>query len=33
MLINWQKWSILQFFEAIGFKRGEIINLEFNIDD
>ena len=27
-LVNWQDWTFLQFFEALGFKRGDIINLE-----
>ena len=31
--VNWRDWSLLQFFDAMGFKRGDMINLEFKIED
>jgi len=31
--LNWRKWGLLQFFDAMGFKRGAMINLEFKIED
>ena len=30
-LINWRDWSLLQFCDAMGFKRGDMINLELKI--
>ncbi|MFX0051199.1 MAG: GNAT family N-acetyltransferase [Candidatus Hodarchaeota archaeon] len=30
-LVNWRDWELLRFFDAIGFKRGDMINLEFKI--
>ncbi|MFX0066443.1 MAG: GNAT family N-acetyltransferase [Candidatus Hermodarchaeota archaeon] len=32
-LVNWRDWGLLQFFDAMGFKRGDMINLEFKIED
>ena len=32
-LVNWGDWTLLQFFDAMGFKRGGMINLEFTIKD
>lgn len=32
-LVNWRGWELLRFFDAIGFKRGDMVNLEFKIDD
>ena len=32
-LVNWRDWILLQFFDAMGFKRGDMINLEFTIKD
>ena len=32
-LVNWRDWGLLQFFDAMGFKRGDMINLEFKIGD
>ena len=32
-LVNWRDWTLLQFFDAMGFKRGDMINLEFKIED
>jgi hypothetical protein len=31
--LNWREWGLLQFFDAMGFKRGDMINLEFKIED
>jgi len=31
--VNWRDWGLLQFFDAMGFKRGDMINLEFKIGD
>ena len=31
-LVNWRDWELLRFFNAIGFTRGDMINLEFKID-
>ena len=27
-LVSWNDWDLLQFFHAMGFKRGDMINLE-----
>ncbi len=32
-LVNWRDWSLLQFFDSIGFERGDIINLEYKIEE
>jgi ribosomal protein S18 acetylase RimI-like enzyme len=32
-LVNWRNWELLRFFNAIGFTRGDMINLEFKIED
>ena len=32
-LVNWRDWALLQFFDAMGFKRGDMINLEFKTED
>lgn len=32
-LVSWRDWELLRFFDAIGFKRGDMVNLEFQIDD
>ena len=32
-LVNWRDWTLLQFFDTMGFKRGDMINLEFKIED
>ncbi|MFX0094308.1 MAG: GNAT family N-acetyltransferase [Candidatus Hodarchaeota archaeon] len=32
-LVNWRDWDLLQFFDAMGFKRGDMINLELKIED
>jgi len=31
--VNSRDWGLLQFFDATGFKRGDMINLEFKIGD
>jgi hypothetical protein len=31
--VNWWEWGLLQFFDAMGFKRGDMINPEFKIED
>jgi len=30
-LVNWGDWDLLQFFHAMGFTRGDMINLELKI--
>ena len=30
-LVNWDNWDLLQFFHAMGFSRGDMINLELRI--
>ncbi len=30
-LVNWNDWDLLQFFHAMGFTRGDMINLELRI--
>jgi ribosomal protein S18 acetylase RimI-like enzyme len=30
-LISWDNWDLLQFFHAMGFTRGDMINLELKI--
>jgi N-acetylglutamate synthase-like GNAT family acetyltransferase len=32
-LVNWRDWTLLQFFDAMGCKRGDMINLELKIKD
>ncbi len=32
-LVNWRDWGLLQFFDAMEFSRGDMINLEFKIED
>ncbi len=29
--VNWRDWSLLQFFDANGFQRGAMINLELKV--
>lgn len=29
--VNWRDWNLLQFFDARGFQRGALINLELKI--
>ncbi len=30
-LVSWNNWDLLQFFHAMGFTRGDMINLELRI--
>ncbi len=30
-LVRWSDWDLLQFFHAMGFSRGDMINLELKI--
>jgi GNAT superfamily N-acetyltransferase len=30
-LASWNDWDLLQFYHAMGFKRGKMLNLELNI--
>ena len=30
-LVSWNDWNLLQFFHAMGFSRGDMINLELKI--
>jgi len=30
-LVNWNDWDLLQFFHAMGFTRGDMINLELKV--
>ena len=29
--VNWRDWDLLQFFDAMGFRRGDMINLEMKV--
>ena len=29
--LNWRDWSLLRFFDAMGFEKGEMINLELKV--
>ena len=31
VFVNWKDWDLLQFFDRMGFKRGDMINLEMKI--
>ena len=31
IMVNWRDWSLMQFFDAMGFQRGDMINLELKI--
>ncbi|HVN98248.1 MAG TPA: GNAT family N-acetyltransferase [Syntrophorhabdaceae bacterium] len=31
VVVNWKDWDLLQFFDKMGFKRGDMINLEMKI--
>jgi predicted N-acetyltransferase YhbS len=30
-LVSWNDWDLLQFFHAMGFSRGDLINLELKV--
>ena len=32
-LVNWEDWDLLKFFKSMNFKRGEMINLSYEIED
>ena len=29
--VNWRDWNLLRFFDATGFKKGDMINLELEV--
>lgn len=29
--VNWRDWDLLQFFDAMGFQRGDMINLQMKV--
>jgi len=29
--VNWRDWSLLRFFDAVGFQKGDMINLELKV--
>ncbi len=29
--VNWRDWELLQFFDRMGFQRGDMVNLELKI--
>lgn len=31
VFVNWRDWNLLQFFDKMGFRRGDMINLELKI--
>jgi len=31
VFVNWKDWDLLQFFDRMGFHRGDMINLEMTI--
>ncbi len=31
VFVNWKDWDLLRFFDKMGFKRGDMINLEMRI--
>ncbi|OPY81759.1 MAG: putative acetyltransferase [Syntrophorhabdus sp. PtaU1.Bin153] len=31
IFVNWKDWDLLQFFDKMGFRRGDMINLELKI--
>jgi ribosomal protein S18 acetylase RimI-like enzyme len=31
VFVNWRDWDLLQFFDKMGFERGDMINLELSI--
>jgi ribosomal protein S18 acetylase RimI-like enzyme len=30
-MVNWRDWNLLKFFDAFGYKKGPLINLELKI--
>jgi hypothetical protein len=33
IFVKWREWGLLQLFDAMGFKRGDMIKLESKIED
>lgn len=31
LFVNWRQWDLLEFFDKMQFKRGDMINLELKI--
>ncbi len=31
VFVNWKDWDLLQFFDRMGFNRGDMVNLEMKI--
>ena len=31
VFVDWKKWDLLKFFDKMGFKRGDMVNLELKI--
>ena len=31
VFVNWRDWDLLQFFDKMGFQRGDMINLELKL--
>ncbi len=31
VFVDWKKWDLLQFFDKMGFQRGDMVNLEMKI--
>jgi N-acetylglutamate synthase-like GNAT family acetyltransferase len=29
--VNWRDWSLLRFFDAMGFHKGDMVNLELKV--
>ncbi|MBC8460810.1 MAG: GNAT family N-acetyltransferase [Deltaproteobacteria bacterium] len=29
--VNWRDWSLLQFFDSMGFTKGDMVNLELKV--
>jgi N-acetylglutamate synthase-like GNAT family acetyltransferase len=29
--VNWRDWSLLRFFDAMGFEKGDMINVELKL--
>jgi len=30
-MVNWRDWNLLKFFDAFGFQRGALVNLELKV--
>jgi len=31
VFVHWKDWDLLQFFDKMGFKRGDMINFQLDI--